>query len=89
MVVAYLLFWLFSLIIIVSAFSSAATLSGFAAIGISIIAFLLTPAPRTFLRNPRRTVCCRFRGSALLGLVHWLGTGVSVQVFGYVFTGTQ
>jgi hypothetical protein len=31
MVVAYLLFWLFSLIIIVSAFSSAGTLSGFAA----------------------------------------------------------
>ena len=84
------LYWLFSIVIVITAFNAAGLSPGLSASGTSILSFFAGGGLKGSLYG---TLGQKLAGGSialvLMGVAHWLGAGFSVHIFGIDLTGTE
>jgi len=84
------LYWLFSIIVVVTAFNAAGLSAGLSAFGTSILSFFAGGGLKGSLYGTRgQKVVGAMAALVFMSIAHWLGAGFSVHIFGIDLTGTE
>lgn len=84
------IYWLLSIVVIVTAFNAAGLWPGLSAFGTSLLSFFAGAGLKGSLYGTRgQKIAGASAALVLMGIAHWFGAGFSVRILGNNLTGTE